>query len=262
MRKYWLAFTLALQTEMQYRANLVMWLVVGAIGPLLMTMVWFVVLGGKQNVGGYTHGDFIVYYLLMTFGFYIIGGEFARPIGRAIKNGDLNRYLLRPYSLVLGCFSEEQAWKLTSIVVTLPALLLALWLTRGYITLAVTWVQAPVIVLSVILAAIIFALLQAIIGSLAFWVTEIWPFAETLDVVSNLFGGLMAPIALMPGSVQRVTEYLPFRYMFYEPITMILGKANEPMGVIGKQVVFIIALSIIFRLVWRVGTKRYEGIGG
>ena len=65
--KYFRTFLFALQTEMQYRANLVMWFVVGAIGPLTMVMVWFAILGEKSSIGGYTKGDFVIYYLLMTF---------------------------------------------------------------------------------------------------------------------------------------------------------------------------------------------------
>src|SRR5688572_15969263 len=130
--KYWRTFLLALQTEMQYRANLVMWLVTGAISPLTMVMVWFAILGSRHEVGGYTQGDFVTYYLFFTLGWYIVGGSFARQIGRAIHDGDINKTLLKPYSIVIGAAVSEQAWKFTSLLVTMPALVVVLYLMRDY----------------------------------------------------------------------------------------------------------------------------------
>lgn len=253
---------LSLQKEMQYRANLVMWFVVGAIGPLTMVLVWFAILGDRTDVGGYTRGDFVVYYLFMTFGWYIVGGEFSRQIGREIRNGGINKTLLKPYSTVLGEAATEQAWKLTSLLVSLPALLGIAYVMRDYISWQIVPGQGVWIILSLLLGAIIFGLLQAIIGILAFWVVEIWPFAEMLDVVLHLFGGMLAPIALLPESVQKVTIFLPFRYIFYEPINIILGNQLYPLSVIWKQGICILVLYLIYRLVWRAGIRRYEGIGG
>lgn len=247
---------------MQYRANLIMWFVVGAIGPLTMVLVWFAILGSKQEIGGYTKGDFVIYYLCITYGWYIIGGEFSRQIGRAIRNGDINKTLLKPYNIVLGEAATEQAWKLTSLLVSFPALLIVLYLMRDYITWNTVPGQGPWIALVTLLGAIIFGLLQAIIGIFAFWVVEIWPFAEMMDVVLNLFGGLLAPISLLPMSVQKVSLYLPFRYVFYEPVNMFLGNQADPFGVVWRQVICIVLLFILYKLVWRAGVKRYEGIGG
>lgn len=260
--KYFRTFLFALQTEMQYRANLVMWFVVGAIGPLSMVIVWFAILGDRSDIGGYTKGDFVIYYLLITFGWYIVGGEFSRQIGREIRNGGINKTLLKPYSVVLGEAATEQAWKLTSFLVSAPVLLIVMYLMRDYIVFRMIPSQAGWIVLTLFLGAIIFALIQATIGILAFWVTEIWPFAEMFDVVLHLFGGTLAPIALLPLVVQKVTVFLPFRYIFYEPINMILGNQPDPFSVVWKQGLCIVVLYVIYKLTWRAGIRRYEGIGG
>lgn len=260
--KYWRTFIFALQTELQYRANLILWFVVGAIGPLTMVLVWFAILGDKASIGGYNRGDFVIYYLFMTFGWYIVGGEFSRQIGRAIKNGDINKTLLKPYSIVLGEAATEQAWKLTSLLVSMPAMIFVMYIMRGYITWHMIPGQAWWIALATLLGAIIFGLMQAIIGTLAFWVTEIWPFAEMMDVVLNLFGGMLAPIALLPVAVQKMSYYLPFRYIFYEPIALVLGNTPDPGSVVWRQCLCIAVLYGIYKLVWNAGIRRYEGIGG
>ncbi len=262
MRKYWLTFLMNLQTEMQYRANLVMWLVVGALAPLSMVMVWFAILGSRSEVGGYGHADFVMYYLFTTIGWYIVGGSFSRQVGRSIRNGDINKTLLKPYNIVLGAAASEQAWKVTSLFVTMPALAIVLYLMRESIVWRMPVGQIPYLLVVLVLSALIFALIEATVGILAFWVTEIWPITDMVEIIMYLFGGTLAPIALLPSTVQRITQWLPFRYIFYEPVTMMLGNQTDPTSVIVKQVVFVLVLYGIYRLVWRAGIKLYEGIGG
>jgi ABC-2 type transport system permease protein len=260
--KYFRVFVLSLQRELQYRSNLVMWLVVGLIGPLSMVMVWFAILGDRADVGGYGRADFVMYYLCYTVGWYIIGGEFARQIGSAIHDGEINKTLLQPYNIVIGEAAKEQAWKVTSLIVTLPAIALILYLMRDYLA----WSMIPgtelYLMIVVVLGAILFAQLQAIVGILAFWVVEIWPFTDILEIVLYLFGGTLAPIALLPATIQTVTEFLPFRYIFYEPVSIILGNQLDPVGVIWKQLIFIVILYGIYKMLWSAGVRRYEGIGG
>lgn len=262
MKKYWFRFLSAIQTEFMYRANLFAWMIVGAIGPVIMVLVWLTILKNQPSVGGYDRSDFILYYLLTTVAWYVVGGEFARPIGTAIRSGDINKSLLQPYSVVLGKAVWEQAWKLLSLIMSLPICILILYFTREMIVFRLDMSLIPVIILSLVGGAIIFALIQAILGIMAFWMTEIWPITELNTMALQLFGGMLAPIALLPPIVQTITLYLPFRYIFFEPVAIILGKQLDPAGVLMKQLLFIFLLFGIYKLLWKVGLRRYEGIGG
>ncbi len=262
MRKYWVRFLSALESEFQYRANLIWWMIVGAIGPLVMTLVWFSVLQERPDVGGYGKSDFVLYYLFTTLGWYIVGGEFARPIGTAIKSGDINKSLLQPYDVILGKAVWEQAWKVMSLILSLPVVAMILYLTRDLISFTLDPARIPLIILSLLCGALIFAIMQAIIGILAFWVTEIWPFSEMNYMLLQLMGGMLAPISLLPPLVQNISYYLPFRYIFFEPVAIVLGKVTNPVPVIMRQAIFVVLLFGIYKLVWRAGIRRYEGIGG
>jgi ABC-2 type transport system permease protein len=246
---------------MQYRANLVLWLVVGAIGSFTMILVWFAILGTRSEIAGYGRGDFIVYYIFMTVGFYVVGGSYSRMIGQAIRNGEINKNLLQPYSVILGKFAREQAWKVTSIVITLPPLAIIAYLLCDYLSWEMVKGEWWQIATSLILGAILFAIIEAIIGIMAFWVTEVWPFTEMWEMLLSFFGGTMAPIALLPIVVQRATVYLPFRYVFYEPIAIALGKESEPVKALWLQGLFIVIMYGIYRLLWARGIRKYEAIG-
>lgn len=262
MKKYWYRFLSAIQTEFQYRTNLFAWMVVGAIGPLIMVFVWIRVLELQPTIGGYGKSDFILYYLLTTVGWYIVGGEFARPIGTAISSGDINKSLLQPYSVILGKAVWEQAWKLLSLLFSLPICALILYLTRDYLEFTFSISTLPFLLLSLIGGALIFAIIQAIIGIMAFWMTEVWPMAEMNDMLIQLFGGMLAPITLLPVFIQNISVYLPFRYIFFEPVAIVLGKQPNPMDIILKQWIFIVILYAIYKILWKVGIRKYEGTGG
>lgn len=262
MKKYWYRFLSAIQTEFQYRANLFAWMVNGAIGPLIMVFVWIRVLEQQPIVGGYGKSDFILYYLLTTVGWYIVGGEFARPIGTAIRSGDLNKSLLQPYSVILGKAVWEQAWKLLSLILSLPVVALVLYVTRDTLEFHFDLVNLPILIASLLGGALIFGLMQAIIGILAFWMTEVWPVAEMNEMLLMLLGGMLAPITLLPPVVQTISMYLPFRYIFFEPVAIALGKQQYPMEVVMKQGFFILLLYLIYKIIWRAGIRKYEGTGG
>ena len=233
----------------------------GAIGPMIMIFVWLAILKQQPSVGGYDRSDFILYYLLTTVAWYIVGGEFARQIGTAIRSGDINKSLLQPYSVILGKAVWEQAWKLLSLIMSLPVCILILYMTRDMIVFHLELSLVPVIILSLFGGAIIFALIQAILGIMAFWMTEIWPVTEMNRMLLQLLGGMLAPITLLPPLVQSIKLYLHFRYIFFEPVARILGKQLDPTGVVIKQAIFIVCLFVIYKLLWKAGLKRYEGIG-
>lgn len=262
MKKYWYRFLSAIQTEFQYRTNLFAWMVLGAIGPLIMVFVWLSVLEQQSSVGGYGKSDFILYYLLTTVGWYIVGGEFARPIGTAIRSGDINKSLLQPYSVILGKAVWEQAWKLLSLIMSLPVCALVLYLTRDMLEFSFNIASLPILLASLLGGALIFGLIQAIIGIMAFWMTEIWPIAEMNDMLLYLMGGMLAPLSIFPALAQTISLYLPFRYIFFEPVAIILGKQPNPVEVVVKQSIFVILLFVIYKLLWRAGLRKYEGIGG
>jgi ABC-2 type transport system permease protein len=105
-------------------------------------------------------------------------------------------------------------------------------------------------------------MLQAIMGIMAFWMTEVWPVTEMNDMLIRLLGGMLAPMTLLPTIVQNISLYLPFRYIFFEPVAIALGKQPYPMEVVAKQAIFILLLFGIYKLLWRAGIRKYEGIGG
>ncbi|KKU89143.1 MAG: hypothetical protein UY18_C0003G0030 [Microgenomates group bacterium GW2011_GWF2_47_9] len=262
MKKYFKVFLLSLSTQFQYRSNLVMWLIVAFLEPVVMVMVWSSILGDRPEIGGYGRSDFVLYYLSTTVAWYFVGGVFSGRVGQAIKQGEINKSLIKPYSVVMEAMAGEQAWKVVSLALSLPVVALLWHLFGADYNLQMTWFLALALLVSIIFGASIFALIEALIGITAFWFVEVWPIGEVIGVLRNLFGGILAPLTLLPLYIQRIAVYLPFKYIFYTPVNLFMGRVENPLREIGIQGLYVGVLYIFYKYLWKQGLRRYEGIGG
>jgi ABC-2 type transport system permease protein len=242
--------------------DLFLWFFVGAIPALSLIIVWFAILGTRTSIHGFTRGDFIVYYFFQTISWYIVGGTYARVLGNRIKNGDISMTLLKPYNLVLSRAVMEQAWKVTSILFTLPVIVVVFYFFRNSIHLSFSFIQIGELVISLVLGGLIFALIEAVIGISAFWIVQVWPLADFFEILLGLFGGRLVPIVLMPIPLQVISNILPFKYIFYVPLTILLNKSVNPFNDLSKQFLFVVIMFVIYFFLWKSGVKKYEATGG
>lgn len=259
--KYIRTFLLALQSEFISRANIVGWFIVGAIPSVVLVLVWLAILGDKPSINGFTKGDFVIYYLFITFSWYIVGGNFAFPVGNGIKDGRINTTLLKPYNVVLGLGVQEQAWKVLSFIVALPPAIIVLYLFRDDIHIKLTLIQSVALFISLVLGAINFAFLEALAGISAFWITEFWPVLQVNEMLLSLFGGRMLPLTLMPPAILFIANLLPYKYTFYIPVSILLSKSTNIYLDIGLQFLYMGILALIYQFVWIKGIQKYEAIG-
>jgi ABC-2 type transport system permease protein len=261
MQKYLRTFLLALQSQLTSLANLFGWLLVMSVPSAAFVLVWLAILGERESINGFTKGDFIVYYTFVTFAWYIAGGAFARTIGNGIKNGIINTTLLKPYNVILRLGIEEQAWKALSIFVALPATGAVLYAFRDIININLEGFQIALLVISLIFGGLIFALIEAITGLSAFWITDAWPIIHTVRIFLELFSGRLVPLTFMPPTLLIMANILPFKYIFYVPTSILLNKSQHVILEISIQFLFVVILFGLYKIIWRFGIRKYEAIG-
>jgi ABC-2 type transport system permease protein len=82
--------------------------------------------------------------------------------------------------------------------------------------------------------------------------------------LGGVLSGSLLPLELLPGILRHVAFIAPHRWGSYFPVRALLGKvpvAGIYEGVL-IQFCWVIALAIIVTILWRVGTRKYEGWGG
>jgi ABC-2 type transport system permease protein len=259
--KYLRSLLLALQSTFIGRVNIFGWFIAGCIPAITLSLVWLAILGQRESINGFTKGDFIIYYLSITFGWYIVGGTFSRPLGNKIRNGYVSISLLKPFNAVLGEGVNEQAFKIVSLIFAIPSAVFILYFFRGIVHFDFTLEKVIFLIISLILGGINFAFVEALVGMSTFWIMETWATDQLNNILRALFGGTLIPLALMPPALLFLSNLLPFKYMFYVPVSILISKNQNPLLDIGIQALYILIFYILYKLVWRMGLKRFEGVG-
>ena len=87
---------------------------------------------------------------------------------------------------------------------------------------------------------------------------------RVLYVAIGFFSGSFVPLWFFPEIVGSISEWLPFKGIFFNPISVFLMKL-EPLTVyqeIFKQTIWVAALALICYMIWQRGIKKLTVQGG
>jgi ABC-2 type transport system permease protein len=231
------------------------------IGPLIYLLVWSTAAAGSA-VGVYDKNAFVVYYLCL-----IVVNQLTYPTthwstAEAIENGSISSAILRPLPLIYGALGQDMGVK----VICMPfvaVLVVLLGLLFGA-QLSVTLLSLAAALAALLLAAVLRFLLAFIISLLAFWFQQSRALLTVNDTFIFLLAGQVAPIALFPGFFRGLAELLPYRYMVSFPVEVLMGtlKGSDLWRGFALQLLWLAVLYSIYRLVIKIGVKKYTAIGG
>jgi ABC-2 type transport system permease protein len=99
---------------------------------------------------------------------------------------------------------------------------------------------------------------------MAFWFTNSFGLLGLQDAFTFLLAGQIAPVELLPGVMQTLAIWLPFRYMMGFPVEVLMGQlspAEIAMG-FGIQLFWLCISLAISIFTWQRGLRRYTAVGG
>jgi ABC-2 type transport system permease protein len=266
-RKYWTVLSTRTQEDMAYRTNYVL----GAFFrflPLVTTIfLWKAVFGasGVSDIRGMGYGDMVSYYALMFIsrGFSSMPGM-TREVSLDIKDGLLNKYLIKPMSYLWYQVMYRLAHKVVFWLVAAVTFPPIFWLLRGYFTHSPTPLEWAAFLFSLVIAFWIGILFSFLVGLLAFWFLEISTFLFVIMTIEFFLSGHMIPLNLLPESLQPFLRYMPFGYEGYWPCMILLGKvsAAEMPRLLGVGVFWAVLFYVSSQALWKAGLKRYSAVGG
>jgi ABC-2 type transport system permease protein len=249
--------------QWQYRANLIMYLLYWLVSPIIYMAVWTSIARSQGNVNGLTANDFTTYYMLLLVVDQLTSNITIHIFGYKIQDGTLSGELIRPiHPMLTNTLVNNIAFKGFTIMGFIPIWIIFLFLFQPDFS-AVTWQGILLAVPAVILGFFIHFLLSAAITCLAFWTTRVFSIHEFYFALSVLFSGQFVPLQLMPKLVQDIAQFMPFQFLIYFPIQLILGRFS-PDQITGGFLIGSLWLAAglgLFVLVWREGIKRFSAVG-
>ncbi len=264
MVDYYLAVArMAIASEFQYRTGHYFFLLGMIAEPVIYLVVWTTIAdqqGGE--VQGLSAGYFAAYYIVWTLvrNMNIVFG--APYWEHRIREGELNRDLLRPVLPLHFDIAWFAGWKVVMIVLWLP---IAFGLSLVFDpTLDPRPAEIVTFAIAIWGAYLIRTMMQESLGMLCFWTTRGAAIFDLYMTVELLLSGRLVPLPLMPDWVQEISRFLPFQWAFYFPIESLVGDLSNQELVEGLvvQLVWILLGLAIFRVAWRSAIKRYAAVGG
>jgi len=264
MVDYYLAVArMGVASNLQYRTGHYFFLLGMIAEPVIYLVVWTTIAdqqGGSVN--GLSAGYFVAYYIVWTLvrNMNIVFG--APYWEHRIREGELNRDLLRPVLPLHYDIAYFAGWKVVVIVLWIPLAFALSFLFHP--PLSPNAQQIVAFSIAIWGAYLIRTMFQESLGMLCFWTTrgaaifDLWMAAELL------LSGRLVPMPLMPEWVQQVARFLPFQWAFYFPIESLVGdmSGTELLRGLGAQLLWILIGLGIFRVAWRFAIRRYSAVGG
>lgn len=255
-------FRTSFASVLQYRASLVIWLIGHVLEPLIYLVVWSVVCRSSGgSVSGFTAEKFAAYFIVLMLVNHITYTWIMYEYEYRVRHGTLSFALLRPVHPIHSDIADN----VTSKLVSLPGMLLAaivlalIFRPQFHILPWAVIVSVP----SLILAFLIRFLFEWTLALAAFWTTRVSAFNQMYFVAMLFLSGQVAPLSLLPFSIQVVSAVLPFRWMVAFPVELLLGRLTptEALAGLAIQAAWLVLSVVLVRIIWRAGVRTYSAVG-
>jgi ABC-2 type transport system permease protein len=264
MRLYLTLFRISLQDATQYRVESAIWFLYEIVPPLMMAAVWIAAYQDQTTVAGFSLAEMLAYTVGVMILRTLITVHLEHGIDIEIRRGDLSNNLVRPFNIWAFWFVDSIGWKMFRNALSIPVVLGCLfWFGSELGPLSMPLERLPLLVLSVALGAVVCYFLKLCLGFTSFWTNDIVGVATLYEMLANVLGGMLIPIALLPDWLQVIARLLPIQAIYSVPLSILLGKSDGPSAWYGilLQVGWIVVLWALALVLWRSGLRQYEAVG-
>jgi ABC-2 type transport system permease protein len=165
---------------LEYRAQVVLWVISG-IFPLVMMAVWLAVVDEAGPVSGWGRVDFISYYVGAAVVLQFTGSWVLWDWDDDIRLGSLSLKLVKPLDPVHHFLTDMLGFKLFVLAVLVPVVSLIAWLSPD-ISYALTPARAALFALACLAGLAVSTLMATAFAMISFWSTQ------SSNVFSLVFG--------------------------------------------------------------------------
>jgi ABC-2 type transport system permease protein len=252
----------SVRSELQYRANFLIMVLMGIVYQCTGFVFIWVVLSNFQAIGGWTLGEVSFLYglrlVMHALNGAITGGLYS--LERQVRQGDFDRYLVRPTPPLVQLLCHQVH------ISIFGDLLGGLVLFAAATSLVeVDWTASALLylVLAIVGGALIEMALRVLLSSLSFRFLSANGFMFLLDTIFSNFSNY--PLKIF-GSVLEflLTFGLPLAFMAYFPTTVLLGRTGElrvsPLFAYGAPLAGVLWLGLAL-LVFQREMRQYQSSG-
>ncbi|AFY46774.1 ABC-type uncharacterized transport system, permease component [Nostoc sp. PCC 7524] len=241
----------------EYRAELILWVLSGSL-PIILMGVW--IKASQSGQFGLTPVDFARYFLTVFVVRQISVVWVIYEFEREVVEGKLSPKLLQPLDPVWHHVASHLSERVARIPFAVLLIVLFFFLYPQAFWLP-SLRQLLLFSVAVVLAFVLRFVIQYTFAMFAFW-TERANAIENFWLLFYLFlSGLIAPLEVFPEPIRQIVVFTPFPYLINFPASLLIGIPVDVARGFLSLIAWILIFLVANRWLWRAGLKRYSGMG-
>ena len=175
MKLYRCVYQMGVETALEYRANMVLTLLSTIFPIIIQTFLWNYLYGNGDAgaMTGYSYTEIIVYTLLAGLVSKLVITGFEYQINEDIKDGGLNKYLIRPVNYCGYRFCSYLGEKMPQLILLLICTSVLVAFSSIFLGLKLSLVRIVLFLVGLVLAVILNFFIFYCVALLSFWLTDV-----------------------------------------------------------------------------------------
>lgn len=263
MKKYLSYFKTNFYAESAYKADFFIDIASSIVFFFVFYFIWTSVYqnGNISNIGTFSLSATITYYFITSLIYRMEPGEYMY-LNNEIWNGWLTNEIIRPYSARLIYVISALAPMSVIMLLYLPVAAVMIIFASQYIVLP-SLLMFALFLVSLALGFLLSMSMNLIIHTLCFFYGDQGSNITLLNYIISILGGGIFPLSFLPAKVFAIINFLPFKFLFFVPANVFLGKmgVSEILYSWLNVSVWIITFFAIYYFLFQKGLKNYTATG-
>jgi len=249
--------------KLSYRAHFFLVLTEYLLIMFVSYFLWKAIMSNGRVILGYSLKDMVTYVAIAgVFRFLIneCSGGISREMRSQYRSGSLTMSLLKPVSYQLYIYFHALGGILFHLVLRVIPVL-TLWMLLFGLTSPNDITR---FVVSFVLGGIVYAGISFLVGLTVFYFEDNVGVLNATAALTELLSGTLIPLAMYPEWLVSAMNYLPFRFVFYQPMEIYLGHLNGRTAdlVWVTQTAWIVVLFTAGYFLFRIAIQKVSIQGG
>lgn len=266
MKLYINYFKLRIITFLQYRTSAIAGMMTQFFWGIMMIFIYMAFYSTDVTVG-INLSEIVAYTWLHQACYALLSVRLNdQEIAGAIRDGSVAYEIVRPYNLYFWWYIKTVSKRMANGILRIwPVLIVALLLPSPYgLVLPSSFLNFILFLISLILGVFVVAGLNMLVYTIGFYTYNEAGIGNILNCIMELLSGGLVPVILLPGIIQKMTYYLPFRLISDLPFRVYTNNIGVYEGLfsIGLQVVWIVVLITLGNMIVKKSLRRVFVQGG
>ena len=259
---YWMYFLKNLKVQFTYRFNVIFSLVATLCIFFTKVIVWQALYMGKSTVAGVTLDETIIYAVMSTIVAALMSTRIGETLGNNVYRGMVSVDFIRPVQFRRFYVAQDLAY-IVHETINAGVLALIVVITYGQLNSAITLLSVGKFGVCLGMAVLLNYQLSWLLGLTSFWLQTAWHISWITKALIKTFSGTVVPLWFYPQWMLAVSQFLPYRYIYFDPIAILLNNNTLSFTEIFlMQTAWLIGISVAAHYIWQRAQRKVVVQGG